>query len=195
MFTSLIALALSVSAADVKCPVMPSHNVDVSKAGMEYAGSKFVFCCGGCDSAFAGDPESYLKKATKANLAVGVGLFNPITGNRTTDKSTHYAVYGGIRYAFDSAEEVTKFNADAKKYTKMPEKESMICAVSGETIADYGVSAGYVDFKGARYYACCAGCLPGLKSDIAELSKNPKVKLTAPKVVTGKNSVPHNHGG
>ena len=33
---------------------------------VEYQGKTYYFCCGGCDSEFARDPEKYLKKRPDA---------------------------------------------------------------------------------------------------------------------------------
>ncbi|HRK22611.1 MAG TPA: hypothetical protein PLX06_12415, partial [Fimbriimonadaceae bacterium] len=53
------AMALGQTPA-LKCPVMGSA-VAPSSPVVEYNGSRFQFCCAGCDANFAKSPEAFLK--------------------------------------------------------------------------------------------------------------------------------------
>jgi len=197
--TFLLMAALSAMTAEDKplvCAVMTDNAVNNKAAGMEYAGTKYTFCCGMCPGAFKKDPAKYVKTAAESDMVIGTSLFDAVTGARIDLKKAKFSSdYKGTRFWFNTADEKATFDKNPAKYGTTPAKESMVCAVSGEAIADYGTSAGYVDFEGVRYYACCEGCFPTLKKDIASLKANDKVKVTSPKVITGHNNTPHNHDG
>lgn len=196
MTLTFLLVALALEEKPVVCAVMPSHPVKAVAAGVEYAGAKFTFCCAGCPAPFKKDPAKYIKQAATAGNIIGTSLFDPVSGLRVdATKAVASSDFKGVRFHFASAANKTAFDAEPAKFGVVPEKESLVCAVSGETVADYGTSAGYVDHKGVRYYACCAGCIAGLQKNIAELAKGPKVKVTTPKPIMGKNSTPHNHEG
>ena len=196
MTLTMLLAVVALEEKPVVCAVMPSHSVKTTAPGVEFSGAKFTFCCGGCSGPFKKDPAKFLKQASDAGNVIGTSLFDPVSRLRQDpSKAVAWSDYKGVRFHFASAENKATFDADPTKYGTIPNKESLVCAVSGETVADYGTSAGYADHNGVRYYACCAGCMAGLQKDIAELSKGPKVKVTAPKAIAGKNSVPHIHDG
>ncbi len=50
----------------IKCAVMESNNVSISKATTskmfaDYKGNRYFFCCGGCPEAFKKDPAKFAK--------------------------------------------------------------------------------------------------------------------------------------
>lgn len=197
--TFLLMAAISAMTADEKplvCAVMPDNSVNNKAAGVEYAGVKYTFCCGMCPGSFKKNPSQYVKAAADSDTVVGTSLFDAVTGARIDLKKAKFSSdYKGTRFWFNTADEKATFDKSPAKYGVAPAKEALVCAVSGEAIADYGTSAGYVDYEGVRYYACCEGCLPSLKKDIATLKSSDKVKVTEPKVIMGHNNTPHKHDG
>ena len=105
-----------------------------SKHRFEYAGETFHFCCNGCRTKFAADPEKYLGTA-KPNTAEGTkpgccgggdqaahapaktGALDPVCG-MTVDPATskHRFEYGGETFHFCCNGCRTKFAADPAKY-------------------------------------------------------------------------------
>ncbi|MES1227897.1 MAG: hypothetical protein ABUL72_04445, partial [Armatimonadota bacterium] len=142
------------------------------------------------------NPDKYIKSAVESDLTIGTSLFDPVSGARIDlKKATISSDYKGTRYYFNTPEEKTSFDSEPVKFTKTPEKESLVCAMSGEKIADYGSAAGYVDFEGVRYYACCPDCFPAMQKDPAKLKGNKKVVITAPKPIMGHNNEATHHDG
>ena len=197
--TFALMAAMAALSSDVKplaCAVMPDNVVNAKAAGIEYAGVKYTFCCGMCPPSFSKNPQKYIKSAVDDNLVIGTSLFDPISGERVDlKKATLSSDFKGTRFFFTSDEEKASFDKEPAKFAKAPDQESLICAISGEKIADYGSAAGYVDFDNVRYYACCPSCFPSMKKDPASLKSNPKVVLSAPKALMGKNNEPHKHDG
>lgn len=151
------AMALSQTPA-LKCPVMGSA-IAPSSPVVEYNGSRFQFCCGGCDSNFAKDPEAFLKTQRSAKNTVGVFLFDPVSRKRIDkDKARATADFESFRYPFESKENRTAFLADPKKFASIPAKEALYCPVGKEVVPSYAKASDYVDFEGVRWYMCCAGC-------------------------------------
>lgn len=156
-FIAFTAMALSQTPA-LKCPVMGSA-IAPSSPVVEYNGSRFQFCCGGCDSNFAKDPEAFLKTQRSAKNTVGVFLFDPVSRKRIDkDKARATADFESFRYPFESKENRTAFLADPKKFASIPAKEALYCPVGKEVVPSYAKASDYVDFEGVRWYMCCAGC-------------------------------------
>ncbi len=200
MFVATIAATLVLGVAHfddspLKCAVLGSPTTAKSKA-VEYEGIRFPFCCGGCPEAFTKEPAKYIAKAAKESGAIGISMFCPVSGERLDlDKVKATMDYKGIRYGFCCDSCPTEFKANPEKYVKVPPKESLVCPVSGEKIASYSAAAGYVDYQGVRYYACCSNCLPAMKKDIAKVLEAGKAKVTTPVAMTATNAKPETHGG
>ena len=197
MTFALIA-ALAAHSADQKplvCAVMTDNAVNSRASGIEYAGVKYTFCCGMCPSAFTRNPAKYVKAAEEGDIVVGTSLFDPVSGARVDIKTAKFSSdFHGCRYFFSVNEDKSAFDAAPAKFTKTPDKESLVCAMSGEKIADYGSSAGYADYDGVRYYACCSDCLPAMKKDLTAL-KTSKAVISTPKAIMGKNNEAMKMGG
>lgn len=180
MLISAIALAVAINDTPIVCAIMGSPTKAESPR-LEYAGSSFPFCCGGCDTTFEKDPKAAIKKAEKGTAAIGEFLFDPISHNRIkADKSKGTVDYQGLRYFFESEANMTEFKKDMKKYTTAPKKESLTCPVMGEKVASYSKASGYMDYEGVRYYFCCAGCQPAMTKDPAKYAGK---EITEPAVV------------
>lgn len=186
MLSLIASLALAGTfAQDAKpivCAVMHSKvNTDVP--AVDFAGSRFTFCCGGCDGQFKANPTKFLAKDTLKGDTIGEFLFDPATGLPITPKKAKaWTDHGGIRYYFADAASKTSFAAQADSMAKVT-KESLVCPISGETIKDYASAAGYADFDGVRYYTCCANCLTALRKDAKGALAKSKAVVTAPKAV------------
>lgn len=160
MIQSLIAftaMALGQTPA-LKCPVMGSA-VAPSSPVVEFNGSRFQFCCAGCDSNFAKSPGAFLKTQRGAKNTVGVFLFDPVSRLRLdVDKAKATADFESIRYPFQTEENRKAFLANPKKYATIPSKEALYCPVGKEAVPSYSKASDYVDHEGVRWYMCCAGC-------------------------------------
>ncbi len=164
----------------IKCAVMGSPTKATSVT-IEYAGAKFPMCCGGCNSTFLKEPQKFIKEAAKGQDAVGMFLFCPVSGEKLDMKNVKETVtYHGIKYGFCCPDCIGEFKKDPAKYAKTPEKESLTCPVSGEAISAYSASAGYVDHKGVRYFACCGDCVESMKKDMDAVLAKGKAKVAAP---------------
>lgn len=184
------APSITEAQADLVCIMMGSPTNAKSRA-LEYAGSRFAFCCGGCDSSFAKDPVKASKEAASKGWTFAEGLFDPVSGVRVDSSKAQFKTdAAGTRYSFESKANLEAFIKDMKKYTSAPAKDSLTCPVTGEKLEAYSQSAGYVDYKGARYYACCAGCLPAMKKDIKAVLAKGKSVAAAPKPVPAKDAMP-----
>lgn len=151
------AMALGQTPA-IKCPVMGSA-VAATSPVVEYNGSQFRFCCGGCDSNFAKNPEGFLKTQRSAKNTVGVSLFDPVSRKRLDDsKAKATADFESIRYPFESEANRASFLANPKKFASIPSKEALYCPVGKEVVPTYSKASDYVDYDGVRWYMCCAGC-------------------------------------
>jgi len=188
MIIATIAAALSMSTMfvnndPIKCAVMGSPT-KASSAVVEYAGSRFPICCSGCSDPLMKDPAKYLKASTEAGNTVASFMFCPISGQKLDWKKVTESVdYKGVRYGFCCADCKGVFTKDSAKYAKTPEKESLVCAMSGEKIASYSEAGGFVDYEGVRYYTCCPDCLVGLKKDPAGTIAKGKAKASVPKAM------------
>lgn len=151
------AMALGQTPA-LKCPVMGSAVAPTSPV-VEYNGSRFQFCCGGCDSNFAKDPEAFLKTQRSAKNTVGVFLFDPVSRARIEpDKAAATTDFDSIRYSFQSEANKMAFLANPKKFASTPPKEALYCPVGKEVVPTYSKASDYVDYDGVRWYMCCDGC-------------------------------------
>ena len=196
MFTAFIAAAALLAADDkpTTCPVMAGNPAKAGGPAVEWAGVKFTMCCGGCDASFSKEPAKFVKAAAEKGNVVGQSLFDPVSGTRVNDPKIT-SDYKAVRYVFADEADKAKFTKDPAKYTKMPEKVVLTCAVSGEKISTYGAAAGYVDYKGVRYFACCNECLPAMQKDMSKLSEKVSSKATAAVAMASKDEKAHGHGG
>ncbi len=179
MITALLFATAVLSPSDggpLMCPVM-GHPIKATAPAVEYNGIYFGTCCAGCNTEFSKDPQKYMKMAAEKNMVIGLTMFDPVTGNRVKD-SKITTDYKGIRYAFSSEDNQKAFLKDEAKYSKLPSKVEMTCPVTGEKVDAYSASAGYVDYHGVRYFACCGDCLPSMHKDMATLSKKVADKVT-----------------
>lgn len=162
MITTLlatVAMAGAFHGEPLNCPIS-GGKVGADAPYADFGGVRVMFCCNKCPAAFEANPTKMAEEARKKKLTFGVSLFDPVTGNRLVhDKAIkEFSDYNGVRYLFASTEDKTKFDADPKKYGSAPEKEALYCPVGNEEVKTYAESSGYVDYKGVRYYMCCAGC-------------------------------------
>lgn len=194
MFLSTLVATLTLVApapqGDLVCIMMGSPTNEKSKA-LEYSGARYAFCCGGCDTTFAKDPVKAIKAATAKGQTFALGLFDPVSGKRVdASKSEFHSDAAGIRYSFETKSNLDTFMGAKDKYTKAPAKDSLTCPVTGEKLDSYSQAAGFVDYNGARYYACCAGCLAPMKADMKALLAKGKSVAAAPKPVPAKDAMP-----
>ena len=181
ILTSFVAaLAMMVPGDEIKCAVMGSPTKATSKA-IEYAGARFPMCCGGCNSSFTKEPAKYVKAAAENGDVVGMFMFCPVSGEKLDlEKVKATTSFKGLKYGFCCDDCMAAFKKDPAKYATAPTKDSLVCAVSGEKIASYSEAAGYLDYKGTRYYVCCADCLPALKKDTEAIIAKGKATGAAP---------------
>lgn len=169
------------------CAVMGEPMADVSTKGYhDYNGARYWFCCGGCDATFKKEPLKYLEAQAKKGNVTGDFMFDPVTGVRLSSPGIIAATsdYKGIRFHFSSAANKAAFDKEPAKYGTMPKKDALYCAVAGEVIENYASAASYVDFKGVRYYTCCAGCVAKMKADPAKYAGTAKDYIKTPGVAT-----------
>ncbi len=154
---ALAAVALGQGSA-LKCPVMGSA-VAANSPVVEYNGTRYQFCCAGCEANFVKSPEAFLKTQRKAKNTVGVFLFDPVSRLRLDmDKAKATADFDSVRYPFESAANKKAFLASPKKFAAVPAKEALYCPVGKEAVPTYSKASDFVDHKGIRWYMCCAGC-------------------------------------
>jgi len=190
MITTLIAtlsFVAPMATDDMTCPVMVGGKANTSGGSVVYAGARFFFCCAGCDGKFSKDPTAFLKTAETSKKVIGESMFDPVTGKKA-DKSANFASdWKGIRFHFNSSENKATFDKAPAKYGVLPKSEVLTCAVAGDKMKSPQEAYGYVDYKGTRYYICCAGCMPKMQKDPATYAtKNAKLvkKAVASKYVT-----------
>lgn len=188
MFIATIIAAVSMSFGHVednaiKCAIMGSPTKATSMA-VEYAGASYPMCCGGCPTAFIKEPTKFIKEASKGEGAIGMFMFCPISGEKLDMKTVKATVdYKGMRYGFCCPDCIETFKKNPAKYTATPEKESLVCAMSGEKITAYSEAAGFMDHDGIRYYTCCGDCLTAMHKDIAKALGHSKAVVTTPKAM------------
>jgi YHS domain-containing protein len=166
------------------CP-MTGEEVTASSASIDFAGTRYQMCCGGCPAGFKKDPGAAVKAAKAKGKTFGTFLFDPVTSARIDAKAAKASSdYKGTRYLFTSAEEKATFDASPAKFaTKTPKKEVLYCAVAGHAIKNYAAAGGYVDVDGTRYYTCCTNCLAKLKADNSLATKAPADQVKAPAAI------------
>lgn len=188
MFLSTIiastVLASAQQATGLTCPVTGQPVVKDMKL-TELNGAVFSYCCPGCDTQFAANPEMYLSRAAKAGKTVGSFLFDPVTHKRLDPKAAKggFSDYGGIRYYFETEAARTGFDTDPKAFTAIPKQEALYCPVSKEKVASYTKASGYGDYAGVRYYFCCAGCDVPFAKDPAKYAPAAAAYVKVPKAV------------
>lgn len=183
LFATMIMLAPVQDAKPTMCPIMGGP---AAKGGpvVEYAGSRYEFCCPGCDATFQKDPAGALKAEKIKGKTVGVFLFDPVSHHRIDAKKAKGSTeFNGQRYYFETAANKATFDKDMKKFAAVPAKEALVCPVSHETIASYDKAGLYADYNGVRYYICCADCEGTFKGKEAELAKGVAKSVKAPAAI------------
>jgi len=165
------------------CP-MTGEAVTATSASIDYAGTRYQMCCGGCPDGFKKDPAAAIKSDHLKGKTFGTFLFDPISNARIEAKNSKASTdYKGTRYLFASVEEKATFDASPAKYAKTPAKEVLFCAVAGHAIKNYAAAGGFLDIDGTRYYTCCTNCLAKLKADNTLASKAPVEQVKKPAAV------------
>jgi len=180
MITTLIAsMTIGIApVADLSCPVMGSP-VPANAKGLDYAGTRYLMCCAGCDTTFAKDAGKYSK--AKEGKTIGVFLFDPVSGMRVDSKKGKGPIdYKGVRYYFSNDANLATFKGDSAKFATAPEKEVLYCSVMKHGIENYDTAGAYGDYEGVRYYFCCGDCLAAMKKDAAGVAKGVANKVTKP---------------
>lgn len=179
MLTTLIASIILAPAAQepLHCPVMTKGFANLEGPSVVYAGAVFYFCCPGCDANFAKTPAKFVTQATKGTTAIGRFLFDPVTGKKVDTGSGFTSDFKGIRYFFESKDNLELFTKTPAKFATMPTKEVLTCPVAGDKMTSPKDAFAYMDVKGVRYYICCAGCMPKMASEPTKYTA--KMKPTA----------------
>jgi Cu+-exporting ATPase len=108
--------------ADPVCGM--SVDPTTAKHSAEHQGHTYYFCCNGCKTKFAADPEKYVHHH---NAPAAAGATDPVC-SMSIDPATakHSAEHQGQTYYFCCAGCRTKFTADPEKYLKPREPERVI---------------------------------------------------------------------
>lgn len=178
--TALASLVLGIAAqTPLSCPVMGSP-VNEKSPAVDYAGVRYAFCCPGCDTQFASEPQKFIASEKNKGKILGTALFDPVSRGRVEAKTAKggSSDFEGTRFLFLKAENKKAFDAEPKKYAKAPAKESLFCPVTGEVVESAAKAPAFVDHEGVRYYFCCAGCIGGFKGAV---NKEAAAKAAAPK--------------
>lgn len=162
MLPTLVATLLFISAQapnDIVCPVL-GDKVAVSGPSVEFGGAKYWFCCDECAPMFKEGPSKFVKANAEKGRTAGVFLFDPVSHERIEAKDAKGGEtdYKGVRYLFISPENKAAFQKDPAKFATVPKQEALFCPVGKEAVASPSRASGYSDYKGVRYYMCCAGC-------------------------------------
>lgn len=149
---------------------------------LDFEGIRYGTCCASCASSFLKDPKKMIAADQKLGKLFGESLFDVVSGARITETGANaHADYKGIRYLFTSKEEAKMFEKNPAAYTVAPKKELVHCPVFDRDIANIASAAGYVDFKGVRYYVCCHSCLNAMHHDAAKYVAKFASQVTAAK--------------
>ena len=173
MITTLVAIAL-LGAQEPKLAmncVVTGEEIEAPAASYYYKGAKYGVCCGGCAGPFSKNPEKHLSpEKMKDGRTVGVSYFDPVGGLavRAEKAAAGPSKHDGVAYFFTSADNKKAFDADPKKYTKLPAKEAVYCPVMKRELSDISKSGGFADVNGVRYYICCSPCAGTLAKDPAK---------------------------
>ncbi len=179
-----LGFAMLSTGNDVKglvCP-MTAEEVNSSSQTIDFAGTRFAMCCGGCPDMFKRDPSAAIKSEKLVGKTFGVFLFDPVSNKRIDDKAAKGGTsdYKGTRYLFANMAEKEKFDANPKLFVKAPTKEVLYCAVAGEAIKNYAAAGGFVDVADTRYYMCCPDCLAKFKANPSEFTAKVTAKVSKP---------------
>lgn len=183
----MLTIAIAAIAFGFAGPQPPLHcpatleEVKVPAITMVYGGATFGTCCGGCDTPFIKDPGGLIAKAAKASKTVGAFQFDPISGLRIEPaKAAAFSDHKAIRYFFASDAEKKSFDAAPAKYVGEIKSETYYCPIM-EQDTNFDEAASYADYKGVRYFMCCASCVKKFRSDPTKYVKNSsdKIKLLA----------------
>lgn len=158
MLNLLAAITLGFQSHALVCPVTGEAAMGASPT-VFFAGAKVSLCCADCKANMLEHPREVLATAAKAGRVSGIYLYDPVSGARVRKTSLFTSDYGAIRFPFENAQDKKLFDADPKKYGTLPQKEALYCAVENHPVASYELAQGFVDYKGVRYYVCCADCL------------------------------------
>lgn len=184
MITSLV-VSLVLGQSGFTCAVMTAGSASLdAKSAMDFAGTRYPFCCAGCEGAFSKEPAKFTKAPT--GKTIGFSLFNPVTGMKVDLKKVkelQTTDFGGVRYFLANEEQVAQFKADAKNLTKVPEKEALFCPVMGHGVKGYNEAGAMADHNGVRYYLCCGDCLAEFKKQPDTYAEKAKASVAAPKAV------------
>lgn len=186
--TTLLALALTAPALHgdpLVCPVMGAGEANHEGNFRDYNGSRYWFCCAGCDTKFEKEPMKYTDLRAKGK-ASGAFMFDPISGARLThDKSiTEFSDYKGVRFLFSSLDNKAEFDKNPATYGTMPKKEALYCPVGKEVLPSYAAASGYVDHDSVRYYMCCGGCEGTFKANPDKFVTDAKKYVKTPGIAT-----------
>lgn len=194
MITAMIAslwIARQVTPPLTYCPVL-GEKANKKSPASEFAGSRFWFCCGGCDVEFKKSPEKYVKKSSDEKKVAGVFLFDPVSRQRLDiEKSKAWSDFQGIRYPFASEENRTKFEKDPKRFSSIPKHENLVCPVEKKEMSAPSQAAGYRDYEGVRYYLCCPGCQDVFEKDPGPLSASVTKSVRPNSVVVSPQDPPN----
>ena len=187
LLSGFIAMTiLAPGQSGLTCPIMGGA-ADFKGEYTEYNGARFYYCCPGCSGQFESKPSEFLKTAGEKGKLIGEFLFDPVSGMRIdSKKSKASSDFKGIRFYFESVDNKATFDADPKKYGRLPAKEALRCPAMNKPIEAYSKASGYADYNGVRYYFCCAGCEKPFAADSEKLSAGAASYIQEPKAIHGK---------
>lgn len=155
---AFLALNPGMSSTSLTCPVM-GEAVSKNSSYVDYNGVRYAFCCNGCDTAFAANPDKYIKSEANSKKTLGWFQFDPVTRLAITpDKAKAETDYKGVRYFFSHPDNKVAFDKDPAKFGTIPSKRSLTCPVMNSEIKSEGTAFSYADYNGVRYFFCCGGC-------------------------------------
>lgn len=153
-------MATPQSATGLQCAVNFNDPASATMVKFDVAGVRYGFCCEGCVPKFEKEPAKFIKAAAEKNVTTGTSLFDPVSGKHVNDRTAKggYVDYKGVRYMFTTEANRRAFDADSAKYGTMPEKYALYCPVMNKPVKSFAAADGFIDYKGVRYFTCCAGC-------------------------------------
>ncbi|MBL8088271.1 MAG: hypothetical protein JNM85_09430 [Chthonomonas sp.] len=191
MITTLLAssaiLLGGVTVKPTTCPVMGHGDANASVSTVDFRSTRYSFCCNGCPTAFAANPDKYLKNPELKGKTIGTFLFDPVSRTAITAGTASASMeYQGVRYLFGNAANLAKFKKSPATYTAMPAKEVLQCPVANEKLNGYAGAYAYQDVKGVRYFICCPGCVPKFQKEPAKYTAGVAKLISAAKPFTLK---------